>query len=199
MESVDDDYPLQLSTGRRPLHFHTRTKTGRTPRLQQADLEPYVQVSKEDAPKYNISEEDQVLVESRRGKVQVSARVGLIAPRQVFIPFHFGYFDAHDGKARAANKLTRQQWDPISKQPQFKSSAVRVTKIDPSDEDQLQAPELQTAAVRTKEEHNTKQARQAGSKRGEEPTERFLGYWLGATFASIETLRNIYDDLIPRI
>ncbi|KAK5356139.1 hypothetical protein LTR11_011660 [Exophiala xenobiotica] len=158
MESVDDDYPLQLSTGRRPLHFHTRTKTGRTPRLQQADLEPYVQVSKEDAPKYNISEEDQVLVESRR-----------------------------------------EQWDPISKQPQFKSSAVRVTKIDPSDEDQLQAPELQTAAVRTKEEHNTKQARQAGSKRGEEPTERFLGYWLGATFASIETLRDICDDLIPRI
>ncbi|KAK5532645.1 hypothetical protein LTR23_009455 [Exophiala sp. CCFEE 6169] len=199
MESVDDDYPLQLSTGRRPLHFHTRTKTGRTPRLQQADPEPYVQLSKEDALKYNINEGDQVLVESRRGKVQFGARVGLMAPGQVFIPFHFGYFDAHDGKARAANELTRQQWDPVSKQPQFKSGAVRVTKIDPSDGDQPRAPELQTAAIRTKEEHNQKQAREAGCKRGEEPTERFLGYWLGATFASIETLRDICDDLIPRI
>ncbi|KAK5214586.1 hypothetical protein LTR47_012130, partial [Exophiala xenobiotica] len=91
------------------------------------------------------------------------------------------------------------QWDPVSKQPQFKSGAVRVTKIDPSDGDQLRAPELQTAAVRTKEEHNQKQAREAGSERGDEPTERFLGYWLGATFASIETLRDICDDLIPRI
>ncbi len=109
MESVDEDYPLQLSTGRRPLHFHTRTKTGRTPRLQQADPEPYVQVSKEDAHKYDISEGDQVLVESRRGKVQVGARVGLMAPGQVFIPFHFGYFDSHDGKARAANELTRRK------------------------------------------------------------------------------------------
>ncbi|KAK5397854.1 hypothetical protein LTR06_011560, partial [Exophiala xenobiotica] len=165
----------------------------------QADPEPYVQVSKEDARKYNISEGDQVLVESRRGKVQVGARVGLMARGQVFIPFHFGYFDAHDGKARAANELTRHQWDPVSKQPQFKSGAVRVTKIDPSDGDQLRAPELQTAAVRTKEEHNQKQAREAGSERGDEPTERFLGYWLGATFASIETLRDICDDLIPRI
>ncbi|KAJ9493295.1 hypothetical protein H2202_011244, partial [Exophiala xenobiotica] len=83
------------------------------------------------------------------------------------------------------------QWDPVSKQPQLKSGAVRVTKIDPSDEAQLQAPELQTAAARAKEEHNTKQARRAGAKRGEEPTEKFLGYWLGATFASIETLRDI--------
>lgn len=53
--------------------------------------------------------------------------------------------------------------------------------------------------MRTKEEHNQKQAREAGSERGDEPTERFLGYWLGATFASIETLRDICDDLIPRI
>ncbi|KAK7885848.1 hypothetical protein LTR67_010200 [Exophiala xenobiotica] len=158
MESVDDNYPLQLSTGRRPLHFHTRTKTGRTPWLQQVDPEPYVQVSKKDALKYNINEGDQVLVESRR-----------------------------------------EQWDPVSKQPQFKSGAVRVTKIDPSDGDQPRAPKLQTAAIRTKEEHNQKQAREAGCKRGEEPTERFLGYWLGATFASIETLRDICDDLIPRI
>ena len=109
MESVDEDYPLQLSTGRRPLHFHTRTKTGRTPRLQQADPEPYIQLSKEDAHKYNIGEGDQVLVESRRGKVQVGARVGLMAPGQVFIPFHFGYFDTQDGRARAANELTRRK------------------------------------------------------------------------------------------
>lgn len=107
-EPVDEDYPLQLSTGRRPLHFHTRTKTGRTRELQEADPEPYVQISEKDAKRFNISEGDLVVVESRRGKIEVAARVGLMATGQVFIPFHFGYFDEHKGRARAANELTRR-------------------------------------------------------------------------------------------
>ena len=35
-EDVSADYPLQLITGRTIYHFHTRTKTGRTPELQAA-------------------------------------------------------------------------------------------------------------------------------------------------------------------
>jgi predicted molibdopterin-dependent oxidoreductase YjgC len=40
LETPDEDYPLLLSTGRNVFHFHTRTKTGRARRLQQADQEP---------------------------------------------------------------------------------------------------------------------------------------------------------------
>jgi hypothetical protein len=51
----------------------------------------------------------------------------------LFVPFHYGYWDAQDGDAptytRAANELTRTSWDPVSKQPMFKVSAVRVTKL----------------------------------------------------------------------
>jgi ferredoxin-nitrate reductase len=50
--------------------------------------------------------------------------VGDIEPGHLFIPFHFGYWD-NPGRARAENELTLFDWDPLSKQPHFKHSAVR--------------------------------------------------------------------------
>jgi hypothetical protein len=52
----------------------------------------------------------------------------------VFAPFHYGYFDAPGGSRpaqapSAANEATRTEWDPVSKQPVFKVTAVRVTKL----------------------------------------------------------------------
>lgn len=106
-ESVSEQYPLHLSTGRRPLHFHTRTKTGRTKELQEGDPEPYLQIGEKDAKALGIKEGNWVIVESKRGKIELQARVGLMAEKQVFLPWHFGYFDARDGRARAANELTQ--------------------------------------------------------------------------------------------
>jgi hypothetical protein len=51
--------------------------------------------------------------------------VRLREPGQVFIPFHYGYWDDVE-KAKAANELTTDTWDFISEQPVFKSGAVRV-------------------------------------------------------------------------
>ena len=105
LEEPDDEYPLRLSTGRRVHHFHTRTKTGRTP-LQNACPEPEIEISTGDAEQYDLKDGDEVLVESRRGQVQLAVRVGAPEKGQTFIPFHFGYFDLTSGKARAANELT---------------------------------------------------------------------------------------------
>ena len=59
------------------------------------------------------------------------ARIG--GPREgvVFVPFHYGYWDVGDGagpdgQPRAANELTITLWDPVSKQPRFKTAAVKV-------------------------------------------------------------------------
>jgi anaerobic selenocysteine-containing dehydrogenase len=48
-EAPDDDHPLLLTTGRTVYHFHTRTKTGRSPQLQQAAPDVWVEVNPEDA------------------------------------------------------------------------------------------------------------------------------------------------------
>jgi hypothetical protein len=52
----------------------------------------------------------------------------------VFVPFHYGYWDAPggcapDGRPTAANELTLTGWDPVSKQPLYKIGAVRVSKV----------------------------------------------------------------------
>jgi anaerobic selenocysteine-containing dehydrogenase len=105
IEEPNEEYPLRLSTGRKVHHFHTRTKTGRTA-LQKACPEPEVRVSEKDAASAGVSDGEMVVVRSRRGAVELVCRVGDIAEGQVFIPFHFGYWDSQDGRARAANELT---------------------------------------------------------------------------------------------
>ncbi|WP_210530495.1 molybdopterin oxidoreductase family protein [Rubellimicrobium arenae] len=128
-EQADEAYPFLLTTGRLVFHFHTRTKTGRARALREAAPDGFVQVSEEDAARLGIGDGDWIRVTSRRGSAEAPARVGDIEPGHLFIPFHFGYWD-NPGRARAANEMTLFDWDPISKQPHFKHSAVRLEKID---------------------------------------------------------------------
>lgn len=54
LDDVCEEYPFSLATGRNHLHFHTRTKTGRSKRLRHADHDPYVQIHEDDAKKLDI-------------------------------------------------------------------------------------------------------------------------------------------------
>lgn len=133
-ERPDDEYPLRLTTGRSVYHFHTRTKTGRSPELTLAAPEVWLEVAAEDAEERGIAEGDLVEVVSRRGRIVAPARISEIRRGTVFAPFHYGYWDAPPGAEQrhptAANELTISEWDPVSKQPVFKSAAVQVTRYD---------------------------------------------------------------------
>jgi anaerobic selenocysteine-containing dehydrogenase len=70
--------------------------------------------------------------------VEAPARVTGIREGVVFVPFHYGYWDEPegsepDGRPRAANELTITRWDPVSKQPIYKTAAVSVTKVAAAD------------------------------------------------------------------
>ncbi|BCI91192.1 hypothetical protein NIIDMKKI_63980 [Mycobacterium kansasii] len=47
------------------------------------------------------------------------------------MPFHYGYWDAGGdrGHHRAANELTLTDWDPVSKQPIYKTAAARLRRL----------------------------------------------------------------------
>lgn len=129
-ESPRPDYPFALITGRTLYQFHTRTKTARAPQLDAAAPQVWVEISQQDADALNIAEGDLLKVSSPRGGLHAKARVSGIRPGVLFVPFHYGYWDAapetradHD---RAANELTLTDWDPASKQPIFKTAAARV-------------------------------------------------------------------------
>lgn len=60
----------------------------------------------------------------------MAARVSGVREGTVFVPFHYGDVDSPGGRRRAANELTITAWDPVSKQPQFKTAAVRLTRLE---------------------------------------------------------------------
>ena len=127
-EQPDGRYPFWLTTGRVVYHFHTRTKTGLAPRLQDAAPDAFVEISNDDARELGIADGEMVEVQSRRGAIRVKAAVTGIEPGHLFIPFHYGYWD-DPGRCRAANELTLTGWDPVSKQPYVKYAAARVKKV----------------------------------------------------------------------
>jgi anaerobic selenocysteine-containing dehydrogenase len=132
-EPPSDAFPLRLTTGRTVHHWHTRTKTGRAPELQAAAPEVWVELHQDDAAELGIAAGDRCRVVSPRGRIEAEARLGRPRRGQVFVPFHYGYWDLGDagptGPGRAANELTITAWDPVSKQPLFKTAAVRVEKV----------------------------------------------------------------------
>jgi len=146
-ELPSDDYPLLYTTGRSVYHWHTRTKTGRTPELQAAAPEMWVELAPLDAQRLGVKEGDVVRVESARGSIEARARVCGIREGVVFAPFHYGYWDAPGDDHRAANELTVTEWDPVSKQPIYKVAAVRVEKVAAQDGEPAPAPAVTAMEV----------------------------------------------------
>jgi anaerobic selenocysteine-containing dehydrogenase len=133
-EVPSDEYPFLLNTGRTVYQWHTRTKTARVRELQQSAPEAWVELAPEDAERLGILDGDLVAVESRRGRLEAPVKVTGIREGVVFVPFHYGYWDEPEGsepngRPRAANELTITRWDPVSKQPIYKTAAVRVEKV----------------------------------------------------------------------
>ncbi|RSD11919.1 molybdopterin oxidoreductase family protein [Amycolatopsis eburnea] len=129
-EEPGEEHPFALITGRTIHHFHTRTKTARAPQLQAAAPESWVEVSDVDAKRLDLHDGGWAEITTPRGRVFARVRVGGIREGVLFIPFHYGYFDTGDPAGaqadRAANELTMTDWDPVSKQPLFKTAAAAI-------------------------------------------------------------------------
>ncbi|MFH8803319.1 molybdopterin oxidoreductase family protein [Streptomyces sp. NPDC017936] len=135
-EDASPDFPLQLITGRTVYHFHTRTKTGRAPELDAAAPDVWAELSPAEASRQGLADGDLVQITTPRGRVRARLRTTVMRDGTVFLPFHYGYWDTpeghrppDDGAGRAANETTVTDWDPVSKQPLFKTAAAAVTLV----------------------------------------------------------------------
>ncbi|MGI4756342.1 MAG: molybdopterin oxidoreductase family protein [Janthinobacterium lividum] len=125
-EQPDREYDLILNTGRTVEHWHTRTKTGAVPMLNGMVPNAWLEMNPLDAERLDFRQHDRVTVVSRRSAVpDVELRItGIIAPGQVFMPFHFAEHNS--------NLVTLGAFDPISREPNFKQCAVRVERSRPA-------------------------------------------------------------------
>ncbi|OQA33550.1 MAG: Formate dehydrogenase H [Betaproteobacteria bacterium ADurb.Bin341] len=120
-EVEDAEYPFVLSTGRRLSQYHTRTQTGRAG-MDAIFKEETADISIADAQRMGIAHGEVIRVKSRRGEVQVPARVTEEVPAgMVWMTFHY-----REGNA---NWLTNTAADTITKTSEYKACAVRIEKI----------------------------------------------------------------------
>ena len=121
---VSSQFPYLLITGRVVYHFHTRTKTARSPVLNSHAPQPYIEIHPDDAAKMSISTGDLVEVTSPNGRWEgVAMLVDTVRPGDVFIPFHYGQ------GVLAANQHTWYARDAVSQQPHLKSSPVAIRRL----------------------------------------------------------------------
>jgi ferredoxin-nitrate reductase len=113
-----------LTTGRVYAHWHTLTRTSKSPKLVQRDPSAYVEVHPEDAAALGLEDGHMAEVSSRRGVLRLPVRINSGLSRGlVFVPFHWG--DLH-GDQTAANYLTISAIGRVAKQPEYKYCAVRL-------------------------------------------------------------------------
>jgi predicted molibdopterin-dependent oxidoreductase YjgC len=113
-------FPLVLNTGRTVEHWHTRTKTGRVEILETLAPEAWVEVHPDDAVRLGVHSGDLARLSSERGQVdRIRVRVtATVRQGEVFVPFHFD--------EACVNRLTLNEFDPISREPNYKQCAVRL-------------------------------------------------------------------------
>jgi anaerobic selenocysteine-containing dehydrogenase len=122
IEQPDVEFDLILNTGRTVEHWHTRTKTAQVELLNNMVPNAWLEMNPADATRLDLRPHDRVTVRSRRGAVaNVELRItGIVAPGQIFMPFHFPETNS--------NIVTLGAFDPISREPNFKQCAVRVER-----------------------------------------------------------------------
>ncbi|MBL9021076.1 MAG: molybdopterin-dependent oxidoreductase [Myxococcales bacterium] len=122
VDTLDETFPLRLTTGRRLESFNTGVQSGgyRSPLRRGETLD----ISPEDARRYGVTEGEIVRVSSRRGSVEAPIHLDAdLKPGLVFMTFHFP--DQVD-----TNILTINATDPKSGTAEFKAAAVRIDKLD---------------------------------------------------------------------
>jgi formate dehydrogenase alpha subunit len=118
-ELPDEEYPFLLSTGRILQHFHTGTMSRQSEVLDKLVSVGVVEINPADARRLRLEEGDLVKISSRRGEIEIAARVTpRVPPGTVFVAFHF--------REAPANRLTIAALDPVAKIPEFKVCAVKI-------------------------------------------------------------------------
>lgn len=122
-ELPDEEYPFILTTGRILYQYNAAAMTSRSAGLMEIAGEGFIEVNYKDAERLGIKNGEKINVESRRGKITATARVGRkVSQGETWMPFHF--------PDSPANVLTNAALDDFARIPEYKVCAVNISRID---------------------------------------------------------------------
>ena len=129
-QAVSEEYPFILNTGRVRDQWHTMTRTAKAPKLNEHTPEPYAELHTGDAGHLGVNSGELVKIISQYGDIIVRAKIA-DEHRQgsVFVPMHWNRQFASNAGVDA---IVNAALDPISGQPEFKHTPVRVESYQPN-------------------------------------------------------------------
>jgi len=121
-ETIDHEYPVWLTTGRRLASYHTRTQTGRSEGIDYLLPEETLEVNPGDVADWGLEHGGWAKLSSPRGSVQIKVEATDRSPRgTVFASFSFNNVPV--------NFLTGGGYDPVTDTAELKVCPVRVEPV----------------------------------------------------------------------
>lgn len=118
-ETISEDYPVWLTTGRRLQAYHTRTQTGRAQGIDYLLAEESLEIHPEDAQAWGLQNGSWCQLSSQRGSVRIKVKITDRSPRgTVFTSFSFNNVPI--------NVLTGSGYDPVTETAELKVCPVRI-------------------------------------------------------------------------
>ena len=118
-ETIDDEFPVWLTTGRRLAHYHTRTMTGRSVGTEYLVPEELVEIHPDDVRAWGLEDGCMAVMSSRRGEVLVKVEATQKSPPgTVFCSFSFSEVPI--------NALTGSGYDPVTDTAELKVCPVKI-------------------------------------------------------------------------
>ncbi len=121
VDTLSDEFPMRLTTGRRLDSFNTGVQTGGyTSPLRRGES---LELAAEDATRLNVVPGEVVRIVSRRGSIEAEVYISdALRPGLSFMTMHFP-------DQVETNILTIDAVDPKSGTAEFKAAAIRIEKI----------------------------------------------------------------------
>lgn len=127
-EQTDTRYPLTLNTGRLRDQWHGMSRTGTAAQLFGHVQQAQISLHPEELIRQQLTDGQLVRVSSRRGELVLPVVADAqLQPGQAYIPMHWGDRFLRGG---GVNVLTQPAFDPLSRQPELKQSAIRIEPVD---------------------------------------------------------------------
>jgi assimilatory nitrate reductase catalytic subunit len=118
------EHSFILNTGRIRDQWHTMTRTGLAPRLNNHRGEPFLEVHPDDAARLGLTSAGIARVTNAHGSALLRTLItDRVAPGHPFAPMHW---TAGNASAARIDSLIPARVDPISGQPALKSAAVAI-------------------------------------------------------------------------